>query len=101
MLLTTPRGPHREPTVLDSMDTASAPLTLWDTTATLPSVLWVVPAFTPPVSPTATGPHRVLASVKLMPKPLVLVPVDSSVSPVPASPNLASTTMESALSPTQ
>merc|ERR550519_747974 len=33
-------------------------------TATLPSALWAVPASTPPAPLTATGPPRVLASVR-------------------------------------
>merc|ERR1712121_482080 len=40
------------------------PMLTLTATATLPSALWVVPASTPPAPLTATGPPRVLASVR-------------------------------------
>merc|ERR1719347_1208842 len=66
--LTTPRGPHREPTVLDTtaMATGASGLPMPSaTTAMLP--LWELPVSTPLALPTVTGPHRDLASVRLRP----------------------------------
>merc|ERR1719309_763649 len=74
---TTPRGPHRELTVWDTTATAggaSGPPMPSATTATLPSALREVPAFTQPALPSATGPHRDLASVRPRPIPGVTPP---------------------------
>merc|ERR1711974_566052 len=59
---------------VDSLTSSVSDLLMPGDTATLPStaVLWAVPAFTPLAPLTATGPPRVLASVRLMLMPRLL-----------------------------